>query len=79
MGDPARLPETAATIMDDAGLSARHIANHLGHARPSLTQDVYLRRKAVDRLGADALEAALGGLTNIVRKRYGDDLGEEED
>lgn len=51
--------KTAATILDEAGLSARTVADQLGHARPSLTQDVYLGRKAVSRDAADALEAAL--------------------
>jgi integrase len=41
------LRKTVATRLDDAGLSARQIADHLGHARPSLTQDVYLGRKVV--------------------------------
>lgn len=36
--------KTAATILDEAGLSARVIANQLGHARPRLTQDVYMTR-----------------------------------
>ncbi len=31
---------TVATRLDDARLSARQIADHLGHSRPSLTQDV---------------------------------------
>jgi integrase len=35
---------TVATRLDEAGLSARQIADHLGHSRPSLTQDVYLGR-----------------------------------
>ena len=51
--------KTAATILDEAGLSARTVADQLGHARPSLTQDVYLGRKAVSRDAADALESAL--------------------
>jgi integrase len=34
--------KTTATILDDAGQSARQIADQLGHARPSLTQDVYM-------------------------------------
>ena len=38
--------KTTATILDDAGQSARQIADQLGHARPSLTQDVYMGRKA---------------------------------
>jgi transcriptional regulator with XRE-family HTH domain len=36
------LRRTTATILDDAGQSARQIADQLGHARPSLTQDVYM-------------------------------------
>jgi integrase len=36
--------KTVATRLDEAGLSARQIADHLGHSRPSLTQDVYLGR-----------------------------------
>lgn len=34
--------KTAATILDEAALSARLVADQLGHARPSMTQDVYL-------------------------------------
>lgn len=48
--------KTCATILDQAGLSARAVADHLGHSRPSLTQDVYLGRKLVDRVAAEALE-----------------------
>lgn len=48
--------KTAATIMDDAGLSARAIADQLGHARPSMTQDVYLGRKINGTAAAAALE-----------------------
>ena len=36
--------KTVATRLDEAGLSARQIAGHLGHNRPSLTQDVYMGR-----------------------------------
>lgn len=35
---------TVATRLDDAGLSARQIADHLGHAKPFMTQDVYMGR-----------------------------------
>jgi integrase len=52
--------KTAATILDEAGLTARVVADQLGHSRPSMTQDVYLGRKVVSRLTANALEAALG-------------------
>lgn len=51
--------KTCATILDEAGLSARAIADQLGHARPSMTQDVYLGRKVVNPANADALQRAL--------------------
>ncbi|MGH3471299.1 MAG: tyrosine-type recombinase/integrase [Nocardioidaceae bacterium] len=51
--------KTAATILDEAALSARLVADQLGHSRPSMTQDVYLGRRAVDSQAALALEAAL--------------------
>ncbi|MBW0116491.1 tyrosine-type recombinase/integrase [Pseudonocardia abyssalis] len=50
--------KTAATEMDRAGLSARQIADQLGHAKVSMTQDRYLGRRAVDRQAADALDRA---------------------
>lgn len=50
--------KTAATILDEAGLSARQIADQLGHSKPSLTQDVYMGRKAVGGDAAQALEDA---------------------
>ncbi len=34
--------KTTATVLDEAGLSARLIADQLGHSRPSMTQDVYM-------------------------------------
>lgn len=51
--------KTCATILDDAGLTARVIADQLGHARPSMTQDVYMGRKVVNPAAAGALQAAL--------------------
>lgn len=48
--------KTAATLMDDAGLSARTIADHLGHAKPSMTQDVYMGRSVANPAAAGALE-----------------------
>jgi len=53
--------KTAATILDEAALSARLVADHLGHARTSMTQDVYMGRRAVDSQAAEALEIALSG------------------
>lgn len=38
------LRKTCATALDVAGLSARAIAEYLGHASPSITQDVYMSR-----------------------------------
>jgi hypothetical protein len=39
--------KTAATILDDAALSARLVADQLGHSRPSMTQDVYMGHRTV--------------------------------
>jgi integrase len=52
--------KTAATILDEAGLSARAVADQLGHARPSMTQDVYLGRRLLNPRAADALDRAMG-------------------
>ena len=52
--------KTAATLLDQAGLSAGVIADRLGHPRPSMTQDVYMGRKALDPGAVAALEEALG-------------------
>lgn len=52
--------KTTATMLDEAGLSARVIADQLGHTRPSMNQDVYMGRKVVDARVAEALEDALG-------------------
>lgn len=51
--------KTAATILDQAAVSARLVADQLGHSRPSMTQDVYLGRRAVDSQVAQALGVAL--------------------
>ncbi|MDT4947899.1 MAG: hypothetical protein QOJ37_494, partial [Pseudonocardiales bacterium] len=41
---------------DDAVLSARQIADQLGHARPSLTLDVYMGRIVVSSDAAHVLD-----------------------
>jgi len=69
--------KTAATILDEAALSARLVADQLGHSRPSMTQDVYLGRRAVDSQAALALEAALTGLGRD-REKGGKGVGEKE-
>jgi integrase len=47
--------KTVATRLDEAGLSAREIADHLGHAKPSMTQDVYMGRGVASAAAAQAL------------------------
>jgi len=49
-----------ATVLDASGLSAREIAEYLGHARPSLTQDVYMSRTVGGTRAAAGLEKVLG-------------------
>jgi integrase len=48
--------KTAATMLDEAGLSAREIADQLGHSKPSLTLDVYMGRGVATTRAAEALE-----------------------
>ncbi|HET7386157.1 MAG TPA: tyrosine-type recombinase/integrase [Nocardioidaceae bacterium] len=48
--------KTVATRLDEAGLSARQIADQLGHAHPSITQDVYMGRKVVTAEAATLLD-----------------------
>jgi integrase len=50
---------SVATWMDQSGLTARAAADQLGHARPSITQDVYYGRK-VASTGAAAVLESLG-------------------
>ncbi|WP_246633495.1 site-specific integrase [Pseudonocardia nigra] len=54
--------KTAITVLDHAGLTARAIAGHSGHARPSITQDVYMDKRAEGRQAADALDDAMGSM-----------------
>ena len=37
--------KTTASILDGSGVTARIIADQLGHSRVSMTQDVYMARK----------------------------------
>lgn len=55
---PHTYRKTVATILDNQGASARMIADQLGHARVSMTQDVYMGRRAVHHSVAAALESA---------------------
>ncbi|WBQ04333.1 helix-turn-helix domain-containing protein [Kribbella sp. CA-293567] len=51
--------KTTATILDDAGHSARQVADQLGHSRTSTTQDDYIGRKIRNPEAAKALDEAL--------------------
>jgi integrase len=48
--------KTVATLLDDAGLTARQIADVLGHAHPSMTLDNYMGRGQTSRASAEALD-----------------------
>lgn len=50
--------KTVATALDQAGLSARDIAEYLGHADPSLTMGVYMSKT----VGGSRASAALDGV-----------------
>lgn len=51
---------TVATLMDEAGLSARQAADQLGHARVSMVQDGYFGRVTTPTGAAGVLEAMAG-------------------
>lgn len=57
--------KTALTILDDAGLPARLIADQAGHSQVSMTQDVYMGRGTVDPRAALALDQRLGDAFSI--------------
>ncbi|APH00399.1 tyrosine-type recombinase/integrase [Janibacter indicus] len=50
--------KTTASILDGSGVTARIIADQLGHSRVSMTQDVYLGRGEHDPRVLAPLEAA---------------------
>lgn len=50
------LRKTAATRMDEAGLTAREVANQLGHRQISTAQNFYLDRTQPSRRAAEVLE-----------------------
>ena len=54
--------KTVATLLDDAGLSARVGADQLGHSRPSMTQDTYMARGRTHTAVADAIDRAAEAL-----------------
>ncbi len=56
------LRKTTATALDEAGHNARQIADQLGQAKISITQDVYIGRKVANPAAAEALDDAFGDL-----------------
>jgi integrase len=50
--------KTVATRLDEAGLSAREIADHIGHDNPSMTQNVYMGRGVASAAAAKILQGA---------------------
>jgi hypothetical protein len=52
VGGGAHLPQTAATWLDEDGVSGRQVANQLGHAKRSMTMDHYMSRRAVTERAA---------------------------
>ncbi|MFG1820644.1 helix-turn-helix domain-containing protein [Kribbella sp. NPDC049174] len=52
------LRKATATALDEAGHTARQIADQLGQAKVSITQDIYLARRAANPAAAEALQRA---------------------
>jgi integrase len=52
---------TGHDLIDDRGLSVRVGADHLGHSKVSMTQDVYMARGKVHTQVADLLDDAISG------------------
>ncbi len=52
--------KTCATLLDEGALSARQIADQLGHAKVSMTQDNYFGRRLANRRTAETLGRTLG-------------------
>ncbi len=53
---PHAFRHLVATRLDAEGLSAREIADYLGHERISMTQDVYMARGATGAAAAAAMD-----------------------
>ncbi len=51
--------KTVAALIDEEGLSARVGADHLGHAKVSMTQDRYMSRGRVHTEVADLMERTI--------------------
>ncbi|MFD4461068.1 tyrosine recombinase XerC [Nocardia sp. NPDC058480] len=58
---PHSFRHAVATILDDAGLSARVTADVLGHVDPAMTQRHYMARGRTHEAAADVLHRAVSG------------------
>ncbi|MFC9660855.1 tyrosine recombinase XerC [Nocardia sp. NPDC127606] len=61
---PHSFRHAVATILDDAGLSARVTADVLGHVDPAMTQRHYMARGRTHEAAADVLHRAVSGDDN---------------
>jgi integrase len=61
---PHAFRRLVATRLDRKGLSAREIADYLGHERVSMTQDVYMARRVTGAVAANAMEG-LGPIESV--------------
>ena len=62
--------KTVATQLDESGASARVIADQLGHSRVSMTQDLYLGRRAGNAGNLAALEASNPDVSPVGEKGH---------
>ena len=65
LGQLAYVPQNGQTLLDEAGFSARQVADHLGHAQPSMTQDVYMGRRMVNSGAADVLSRSFPTVPSV--------------
>ncbi|TFD70192.1 hypothetical protein E3T38_05735 [Cryobacterium sp. Hb1] len=54
--------KTVVTALNQSGLSAREIAEYLGHANSSLTQDVYMAKNTGGMRAAETMNSQLASL-----------------
>ncbi|MEV0088034.1 site-specific integrase [Saccharopolyspora sp. NPDC050642] len=68
---PYAFRHLVATELDERGLTARQIADYLGHEDPSMTQDVYMNRG----VPSSSASEALAGIQPEGRREDGDKVG----
>ena len=58
--------KSLATLIDDEGLSARIGADHLGHAKVSMTQNVYMTRGRMHAQVAELLDRTVAASDVVI-------------